>query len=79
MRASLAIQEGAHVQNIILKLVRIIMLTAGANYGVVMLRDQNLEKRTLYIEVIGEGAKVNLVDHKPLHSQIDVVPGRLCE
>jgi hypothetical protein len=79
MRASLAIQEGAHVQNIILKLVRIIMLTAGANYGVVMLRDQNLEKRTLYIEVIGEGAKVNLVDHKPLHSQIDVVPARLCE
>jgi hypothetical protein len=55
------------------------MLTAGANYGVVMLRDQNVEKRTLYIEVIGEGAKVNLVDHKPLHSQIDVVPGRLCE
>jgi osomolarity two-component system, sensor histidine kinase CHK1 len=79
MRASLAIQEGAHVQNIILKLVRIIMQTAGANYGVVMLREQNLEKKMLFVEVIGEGNKISLVDHKPLQSQKDVVPTRLCE
>ena len=79
MRASLAIQEDAQVQNIILKLVRIIMQTAGANYGVVMLREQNLEKKTLQVEVIGEGNKVSLVDHKPLYLQSDVVPARLCE
>jgi len=79
MRASLAIQEDAQVQNIILKLVRIIMQTAGANYGVVMLREQNSEKKMLHVEVIGEGNKVSLVDHKPLHLQADVVPARLCE
>ncbi len=76
MRASLAIQEGREVKNIILKLVHIIMQTAGANYGCVMLRE---ERKRLHIEVIGNGDKVNGVDHKPLHSQTDVVPARLCE
>ena len=76
MRASLAIQEGPQVENIILKLVHIIMQTAGANYGCVMLRE---ERKMLRIKVIGNGNKVNVVDHKPLHSQTDVVPARLCE
>ena len=79
MRASLAIQEGPQVKNIILKLVHIIMQTAGANYGCVMLREQSTERKTLHIEVIGNENKVNVVDHKPLHSQTDVVPARLCE
>jgi hypothetical protein len=78
MRASLAIQEGSHVKNIILKLVHIIMQTAGANYGCIMLREQHSDRKSLYIEVVGNG-KVKLVDHKPLHSQTDVVPARLCE
>jgi osomolarity two-component system, sensor histidine kinase CHK1 len=79
MRASLAIQEGPEVKSIILKLVHIIMQTAGASYGCVMLRDQRLERKSFHIEVIGNGNKINLVDHKPLHSQTDLVPARLCE
>jgi len=79
MRASLAIQEGPHVRNIILKLVHIIMQTAGANYGCVMLSQQTMERKQLYIEVIGNGNKIDLVDHRPLKSQTDVVPARLCE
>lgn len=79
MRASLAIQEGPQVKNIIVKLVHIIMQTAGANYGCVMLRGLRAERKQLHIEVIGNGNKVNLVDHKPLHSQTNVVPTRLCE
>ena len=79
MRASLAIQEGPHVRNIILKLVHIIMQTAGANYGCVMLSQQTMDPNQLYIEVIGNGNKIDLVDHRPLNSQTDVVPARLCE
>jgi len=79
MRASLAIQEGPHVRNIILKLVHIIMQTAGANYGCVMLSQQTMERKQLYIEVIGNGNKIDLVDHRPLKSQTEVVPARLCE
>jgi hypothetical protein len=79
MRASLAIQEGPQVKNIILKLVHIIMQTAGANYGCIMLRGLRAERRTLHIEVIGNENKVHLVDHKPLHSQTETVPTRLCE
>jgi hypothetical protein len=79
MRASLAIQEGPQVKNIIVKLVHIIMQTAGANYGCIMLRGHRLERRSLHIEVVGNGSKVNLVDHKPLHSQTEMVPVRLCE
>jgi osomolarity two-component system, sensor histidine kinase CHK1 len=79
MRASLAIQEGQQVRNIILKLVHIIMQTAGANYGVVMLSQQTIERKQLYVEVMGNGNKINLVDHRPLNSQTDVVPARLCE
>ena len=76
MRASLAIQEGPQVKTITVKLMRIIMQTAGANYGCVMLRE---ERKMLRIEVVGNANKVNVVDHKPLHSQTDVVPARLCE
>lgn len=79
MRASLAIQEGPEVKNIILKLVHIIMQTAGANYGCIMLRGQRMEQKSLLIEVVGHGNKVNLVDHRPLQSQTDVVPTKLCE
>jgi osomolarity two-component system sensor histidine kinase CHK1 len=79
MRASLAIQEGPQVKNIILKLVHIIMQTAGANYGCVMLREQRNEGKSFYIEVIGNGNKISLVDHQPLRSQTEVVPARLCE
>jgi hypothetical protein len=80
MRASLAIQEGPlHVQNIISKLMRIIMQTAGANHGCIMLRGHHNEKNALHIEVIGDENKVQLVDHKPLHSQSHIVPIRLCE
>jgi hypothetical protein len=79
MRASLAIQEGPQVKNIILKLVHIIMQTAGANYGCIMLRGHRMERKSLHVEVIGNGSKVSLVDHKPLHTQGDVVPVRLCE
>jgi len=79
MRASLAIQEGPQIRNIILKLVHIIMQTAGANYGCVMLREQSMDRKPLHIEVIGNGNKVNLVDHKPLHTQTDIVPARLCQ
>jgi osomolarity two-component system, sensor histidine kinase CHK1 len=79
MRASLAIQEGPNVKEIILKLVHIILQTAGANYGCVMLRESHNDRKTLYIEVIGNGNKISLVDHKPLSSQTDVVPCRLCQ
>jgi osomolarity two-component system sensor histidine kinase CHK1 len=79
MRASLAIQEGPHVRNIILKLVHIIMQTAGANYGCVMLSQQTIERKQLYIEVIGNENKIDLVNHRPLKSQTEVVPARLCE
>jgi hypothetical protein len=79
MRASLAIQEGPEVKSIILKLVHIIMQTAGANYGCIMLRGQGTKQGSLYIEVVGHGNKVNLADHRPLHSQTDVVPTKLCE
>ena len=79
MRASLAIQEGPQVKNIIVQLVHIIMQTAGANYGCIMLRGIRAERKALHVEVIGNGNKVNLVDHKPLHSQTEVVPTRLCE
>jgi osomolarity two-component system, sensor histidine kinase CHK1 len=79
MRASLAIQEGPEVKNIILKLLHIIMQTAGANYGCIMLREQHMEQKPLYIKVVGHENKINLVDHRPLHSQTDVVPAKLCE
>jgi hypothetical protein len=67
------------VRNIILKLVHIIMQTAGANYGCVMLSQQTMERKKLYIEVIGNGNKIDLVNHRPLKSQTEVVPTRLCE
>lgn len=79
MRASLAIQEGPHVKNIILKLVHIIMQTAGADYGCVMLRDELSERKALYIEVVGNCNDITLVDHILLRSQTDVTPARLCE
>jgi len=79
MRASLAIQEGPQVHNIILKLVHIIMQTAGANYGCIMLRDQHSEKKPLQIEVVGNGNKITLMDHILLPAQTDVAPARLCE
>jgi|SRR5271156_3094324 len=78
MRAMLAIQEGQQLQHINLKLVHIIMQTAGADYGVVMLREK-LEKKALHVEVIGTGNTIKIVDHKPLNSQTDIVPTRLCE
>jgi hypothetical protein len=79
MDASFAIQEGPEVRNILVKLVNIMMQTAGANYGCIMLRGNRQERNLLYIEVIGRNEDVNTVDHQPMHEQTDTVPRRLCE
>ena len=79
MRLMLAIQEGPSMKQIIPRLLGIVMETAGANYGCIMLRGQHEEKKLLYIEVIMNGPQIRIVDHQPLHAQVDMVPTRLCE
>ena len=79
MRLMMAIQEGSGVKNIITKLLSIIIETAGANYGGIMLRGHREERGLLHVEVIMNGTQINVVNHQPLHRQLDVVPARLCE
>jgi hypothetical protein len=78
MRLMMAIQEGSGVKNIITKLLSIIIETAGANYGCIMLRGHH-DRGLLHVEVIMNGTQISVVNHQPLHRQLDVVPARLCE
>jgi hypothetical protein len=78
MRLMLAIQEGPSMKQIIPRLLSIVMETAGANYGCIMLRGYHEEKSSLHIEVIMNGPQIRVVDHQSVHTQVDMVPVRLC-
>ncbi|EWC44471.1 hypothetical protein DRE_06739 [Drechslerella stenobrocha 248] len=70
MKASLYISEGVQMNDVVVKLMRSVLQTAGADYGVLILEEDG----DLYAETILFMEKVTILDHQPLKARPDLVP-----
>ena len=70
MQASLVISEEIHLEEVVVKLMRSVLQTAGADYGVLILREDG----DLHIETVGSIDAVNILEHEKLHQRPDLVP-----
>ncbi|KAF3937874.1 hypothetical protein ABW19_dt0208394 [Dactylella cylindrospora] len=70
MKASLYISEGVQMDDVVVKLMRSVLQTAGADYGVLILEEDG----ELYAETILFMEKVTILDHQPLKARPDLVP-----
>ncbi|KAF3933514.1 hypothetical protein ABW20_dc0103708 [Dactylellina cionopaga] len=70
MKASLYISEGVQMDDVVVKLMRSVLQTAGADYGVLILEEDG----DLYAETILFMEKVTILDHQPLKARPDLVP-----
>lgn len=70
LKASLVISEGIHLEEVVVKLMKSVLQTAGADYGVLILREDG----DLHIETVGSIDTVDILEHEPLHQRPDLVP-----
>lgn len=70
LKASLVISEGIHLEEVVVKLMKSVLQTAGADYGVLILREDG----DLHIETVGSIDAVDILEHEPLHQRPDLVP-----
>ncbi|KAK6358250.1 His Kinase A domain containing protein [Orbilia blumenaviensis] len=70
MKASLYISEGVKMDEVVVKLMKSVLQTAGADYGVLILEEDG----DLYAETILFMEKVTILDHQPLKARPDLVP-----
>ena len=70
LKASLVISEGIHLEEVVVKLMKSVLQTAGADYGVLILREDG----DLHIETVGSIDTVEILEHEPLHQRPDLVP-----
>lgn len=70
LKASLVISEGIHLEEVIVKLMNSVLQTAGADYGVLILKEDG----NLYIETVGLLDQVSILEHEPLEMRADLVP-----
>lgn len=70
MKASLYISEGVQMDEVVVKLMKSVLQTAGADYGVLILEEDG----DLYAETILFMEKVTILDHQPLKARPDLVP-----
>ncbi|KAF3312157.1 His Kinase A domain containing protein [Orbilia oligospora] len=70
MKASLYISEGVQMDEVVVKLMKSVLQTAGADYGVLILEEDG----DLYAETILFMEKVTILDHQPLNARPDLVP-----
>ncbi|ODQ54815.1 hypothetical protein SAICODRAFT_6009 [Saitoella complicata NRRL Y-17804] len=71
LKASLVISEGVRLEDVILTLMKSVLQTAGADYGVLALIDVDGQ---LYIETKGLLTDVTIVDHELASTRTDVCP-----
>ena len=71
LKASLVISEGIHLEEVVVKLMKSVLQTAGADYGVLILKEDG----DLHIETVGSIDTVDILEHEPLHQRPDLVPG----
>lgn len=70
LKASLVISEGIHLEEVIVKLMKSVLQTAGADYGVLILKEDG----NLYVETVGLLDQVSILEHEPLNTRADLVP-----
>lgn len=70
MKASLYISEGIQMDEVIIKLMRSVLQTAGADYGVLVLEEDD----ELYAETILFMEKITILDHQLLEHRPDLMP-----
>lgn len=70
LKASLVISEGIHLEQVIVSLMKSVLQTAGADYGVLILHEDG----QLFVETVGLLDEVSILEHEPLHSRPDLVP-----
>lgn len=70
LKASLVISEGIHLEEVIVSLMKSVLQTAGADYGVLILKEDN----DLHVETVGLLDQVSILEHEPLHTRADLVP-----
>lgn len=70
LKASLVISEGIHLEEVIVKLMNSVLQTAGADYGVLILKEDG----NLHIETVGLLDQVSILEHEPLEMRADLVP-----
>lgn len=70
LKASLVISEGIHLEEVIVKLMNSVLQTAGADYGVLILKEDG----NLHIETVGLLDQVSILEHEPLEMRPDLVP-----
>jgi osomolarity two-component system sensor histidine kinase CHK1 len=70
LKASLVISEGIHLEEVIVSLMNSVLQTAGADYGVLILKEEG----NLHVETVGLLGQVSILEHEPLHTRPDLVP-----
>ncbi|KAA8904409.1 hypothetical protein FN846DRAFT_779701 [Sphaerosporella brunnea] len=70
LKASLVISEGMHLEDVIVSLMKSVLQTAGADYGVLILQEDG----NLFAETVGLLDDVNILEHEPLNTRPDLVP-----
>lgn len=70
LKASLVISEGIHLEEVIVKLMKSVLQTAGADYGVLILK----EGGNLHVETVGLLNQISILEHEPLNTRADLVP-----
>ncbi|CUS15016.1 unnamed protein product [Tuber aestivum] len=70
LKASLVISEGIHLEEVIGKLMKSVLQTAGADYGVLILK----EGENLHVETVGLLDQISILEHEPLNTRADLVP-----
>ncbi|KAG0127843.1 hypothetical protein HOY82DRAFT_490020 [Tuber indicum] len=70
LKASLVISEGMHLEEVIVKLMKSVLQTAGADYGVLILKEDG----NLHVETVGLLDQVSILEHEPLNTRADLVP-----
>lgn len=69
MKASLYISEGVQMDEVIVKLMRSVLQTAGADYGVLILEEEG----ELYAETILFMENITILDHQLLEHRPDLM------
>lgn len=70
LKASLVISEGIHLEEVIVNLMKCVLQTAGADYGVLILKEDG----ELHIETVGLLDQVSILEHEALALRPDLVP-----
>ncbi|BFZ59784.1 Chk1 protein kinase [Saitoella coloradoensis] len=70
LKASVIISEEYEIQEVLIKLIEIVLQTAGADNGALLLAEDGM----FFLEALGTVGKVEIVSHQPITQRTDVVP-----